>query len=144
MKSSLSGFVGGVIGGLIKLILDQISYAAGISAVDTVGTFSGILFGGAQYFQVWIMYIFVTGLAGWLVSVIITEKNLNLYIVIGTIVGVTLWAGMNIIFYITGFATPTWAMGAGSFIVNLVTHAILGIIITSTMWVYKSRTARTS
>ncbi|MEL7656974.1 MAG: hypothetical protein AAGU75_13830 [Bacillota bacterium] len=144
MKSNLSGFVGGVVGGLIKLIIDQISYAVVISTVDTIGTFSGILFGGSQYLQVWIIYLFVTGLAGWLISMFITEKNLKFYVTVGIFAGVTLWAVMNIIFAATGFATPTWAMGTGSFIVNLITHAVLGITITYTMWAYKSRSARTS
>lgn len=144
MKSNLTGFIGGVIGGLIKLTLDQISYATGISAVDTAGTFSGILFQGTQYLEVWIIYLFVTGLAGGLASILIPVKNLNSYITIGIIVGVILWAGMNIIFVITGFAAPTWAMGVGSFIVNLITHIVLGITITYTMFAYKSWTARTT
>lgn len=144
MKSDLSGIIGGIIGGLIKLALDQISYAIGISTVDTVGTFSGILFSGTQYLEVWLIYLFMTGLAGGLASMLIPVKNLNSYITIGIIVGVILWSGMNIIFVITGFATPTWALGIASFIVNLITHIVLGIAITYTMFVYKSWIARTT
>jgi len=46
---------------------------------------------------------------------------------------------MNVIFAAANIATPTWAMGIGSFITNLVTHIVLGISITYTMWRFNSQ-----
>lgn len=139
MKSNVSGILGGIIGGLVKLGLDQITYTIGISTVDTVGTFSGIFFGGPQYFAVWIIYLIGSGLIGWLAALLIPAKYSKSYITTGIIVGIIIWGGMNVIFAAADIATPTWAMGIGSFITNLVTHIVLGIIITYTVWAYGSR-----
>ncbi|MPN62226.1 hypothetical protein SDC9_209973 [bioreactor metagenome] len=86
----------------------------------------------------WIIYLIATGLVGWLISGIIPARRIDSYFFSGIVVGVILWAAMNLIFTAIG-VTPTWAMGAGSFIVNLITHAVLGISITYTMVRYKSR-----
>lgn len=142
MRSSSAGFIGGVIGGFIKLVLDQITYSAGISTVDTVGMYSKMLFGSTQAnFLMWIIYLVATGLVGWLVSRLIPVGNLDSYVVSGIIVGAVLWALMNTIYAATGLAIPTWSMGAGSFIINLITHIILGISITYAMMRYKEKVA---
>lgn len=138
-----AGIVGGVIGGIIKLVLDQLTFAIGISSVDTVGEFSRLLFGGAQAgLAMWIVYLIATGLVGWLVSSLIYD--INSYAISGILIGTIFWALMNIIFTASGVVTPTWSMGAGSFIVNLITHAVLGISITYTMWKYKARAETTA
>lgn len=135
-----AGIIGGVIGGIIKLILDQLTFAIGISSVDTVGEFSRLLFGGTQAgLAMWIVYLIITGLVGWLISSLIPEKNIDAYATLGIVAGVILWAAMNLIFTASGVVIPTWSMGVGSFIVNLITHIVLGVSITYTTWRYKAR-----
>lgn len=140
-----AGIIGGVIGGIIKLALDQLTFAVGISSVDTVGQLSRLLFGSTKISLVmWIVYLIATGLAGWLVSWLIPAGSINSYFVSGIVVGAVLWTAMNLIFTAIGTVTPTWAMGAGSFIVNLITHIVLGISITYTMLRYKAGTETTA
>jgi len=132
MQPGAAGFWGGVIGGLIKLILDQTAFASNISSVDTVGMFSQLL--GMQYFAMWIIYILATGVIGWIISQFVIREYSASYFSSGVLLGVTLWGIMNIFFSVTGVTTPTWAMGIGSLIVNLISHIVLGIGITYALW----------
>lgn len=116
----------------------------GISTVDTIGEFSRLLFGGTQAsLLMWIVYLIATGLVGWLVSVIIPVRNMDSYFVLGIVAGVVLWAGMNLIFTAIGI-TPTWSVGVGSFVINLISHAVLGISITYALLKYKARAETTA
>lgn len=84
MQSNRVVFWGGVIGGLIKLLLDQITYAIGISTVDTVGMFSRMFFGSTQAnYAMWIIYLLASGLVGWLVSRLIPVRNLDSFVTSG-------------------------------------------------------------
>ncbi len=132
MQRDLAGFVGGVIGGLAMLILDQLTFAINISNVNSIGIMSRFL--GRNYVAGWIIGLLITGAVGWLVAKLLPEKYSREYITPGLILGVVLWLAMNIVFVISGTITPTWAMGASSFIVNLITHLLLGVIITYTLW----------
>lgn len=141
MQRSWIGFLAGAIGGLIKLVLDQITFAGRISTVDTVGMFSQILFPAAGTPQakstlVWIIYMLVTGAVGWLVSQLVPRQFMKSYLSTGLLLGVILWGAMNLFFAASGMATPTWSMGAGSLIVNLITHLVLGLVITYSLWRY--------
>ncbi|HWR42812.1 hypothetical protein [Sporomusa sp.] len=126
MQRELAGLLGGIIGGVIKLVIDQTAFASNISKVDTVATFS--LFAPG-----WFTYIIATGLVGWLVARLISQEYVVSYFSSGIILGAILWGVMNVFFIITGVATPTWSMGIGSFIVNLVSHLVLGVVIVYTV-----------
>ena len=127
-----AGVIGGVIGGIIKLIIDQLSYAIGISSVDSVGEFSLILFGIRQMnVAICIVYLIATGLAGWLVSSLISDSKK--YVSWGIVSGILLWILMNFVILASAKVTPTWSVGAGSFIINLISHIIWGLSITFTM-----------
>lgn len=103
-----------------------------------------LLFGGTQASLVmWIVYLIATGLVGWLVSVIIPVRRMDSYFVSGIVVGVVLWAGMNLIFTAIGI-TPTWSVGVGSFVINLITHVVPGISITYALLKYKARAETTT
>lgn len=139
MQRDLAGFVGGVIGGLAMLIIDQVTFALNISSVNSIGILSGFLFpaGGINYVAGWLIGLLITGVTGWIVAKILPEKfTKDNFITPGLILGVVLWGLMNIAFTISGRITPTWAMGANDFslIVNLITHLVLGVIITYTLW----------
>ncbi len=137
-----AGIIGGVIGGIIKLILDQLTFAIGISSVNTAGEFSLLLFRSTRSnFAIWIVYLLVTGLIGWLLASLIPD--VKSYMTVGIAVGVILWILMNFIFMASGIVSPTWSMGIGGFIVNLITHAVLGISITYAIWRLRER-ARTT
>lgn len=134
-----AGIIGGVVGGFIMQIIDQLTFAVGISTIDTIGEFSRLLFGGTQAsLLMWILFLIVTGLVGWLVSLIIPVRSMDSYFVTGIVVGVVLWASMNLIFTVIGI-TPTWSVGVGSFVINLISHVVLGISITYTLLKYKAR-----
>jgi hypothetical protein len=138
-----AGIIGGVIGGIIKLILDQLTFVIGISSVNTAVEFSRLLFRSTQAnFAIWIVYLLVTGLVGWLVASLILD--VKSYLTVGAAVGVILWVLMNFIFMASGIVTPTWSMGVGSFIVNLITHAVLGVSITYAVWRYTKRAGTTA
>lgn len=132
MQSRL-GIIGGAIGGIIMLLVDQISYSIGISSVDTIGEFSRIfkLFGGSKsIISSWILYITITGLIGWLVASILADAKKHSFVIYGAIIGVLLWLAMNIIFTDSQIGMPTWSMGVGSFIISLISHIVLGLSIT--------------
>lgn len=133
-----AGIIGGVAGGLIMMILDQLALAMRISSVNTMGELSLLFFGSMQMNPiVWLIRILATGLVGWLVSKLMPKRNTDSYIASGILAGMIIWAAMNVMFTISGVITPTWSYGAGSFIVNLITHVVLGISITYTIWRYK-------
>ena len=131
------GLLAGVTGGVVKLALDQLTFAAGISAVNEVGIFSRILFPVAATTPVltWIVYLVGTAAIGWLVARLLDKPYLVSYLPSGLLLGATLWVAMNIIFIALGI-TPTWAMGVSSLVVNLVTHLVLGLIITYALYKY--------
>lgn len=52
----------------------------------------------------------------------------------GIVIGLILWGTMNLLFIVFGITTPSWALGYGSLITNLVTHLALGIIIAYALW----------
>lgn len=143
MTRSWVGFLAGVVGGVIKLVLDQVTFAGRISAVDTVGMFSQILTPvvGAQANStvVWLGYLLITGLVGWLVSQLLPKQYLASYLSSGLLLGVILWGLMNLFFVATELVTPTWSMGVGSLVVNLATHLVLGVVITYGLWKYSVR-----
>jgi len=56
------------------------------------------------------------------------------YLRAGLLVGVVLWAGMNVVLQLSGLALPTWSTGAGGFVVDLVTHLVWGLSITYGLW----------
>jgi len=140
----VAGFLGGVIGGFVKLVLDQATFAINLSNVDTISTLSRFLFpaGGVNYTAGWIIYMLGTGVVGWIVSKLFSKEFPREYFSSGLLLGVILWGVMNTVFAITGVIIPTWAMGVGSFIVNLITHLVLGLAITYTLWRNKMEIVR--
>lgn len=140
MKRGVAGFVGGLIGGVIKIVADQVLYATGVSPVNTAGAFSR-LFSGAWSFltlSIFILYVLGAAVLGFIISLIFISKVTFNYFSSGIIVGVILWAIVNIIFYISGTVTPTWSIGSGGIISDLITYSILGISIT--YFIFKSST----
>ena len=135
MLRGIAGFIGGVIGGLIKLLIDQIGFTINISTADTVGTVSQVLYGGAEKlpFISWSIYILIAGLVGWIISKIVPKEYTAKFFSSGVITGVILWIIMNTIFAFSKSIIPTWLMGFGTFIVNLLSHIILGIVIMYTV-----------
>ncbi|HWR43478.1 hypothetical protein [Sporomusa sp.] len=131
MERNIAVLIGGVIGGAVKLVVDQLAFASGISSVDTIGTVSNLLF--VQSGMGWFIYVIVTGFAGWLAARLISQEYLVSYFSSGLILGIVLWALMNIFFIVSGIATPTWSMGIGSFVINLFSHLVLGIVIVYTI-----------
>lgn len=136
-----AGLIGGTIGGIIKLILDQLTYTIGISTMDSVGDFSRVLFGTKQAnWATWVVYLIVAGLVGLLISSLIPVKNKGSYILSGIIIGVVAWILMNIVLIASGVVIPTWSMGVGSLLIDLITHIIFGLSVTFTIWRCKERT----
>ena len=133
MQRNAAGFVGGLAGGLIRLALDQIAFAGGISGVNTVGWFSRLL-GTASAFWEWVAYGLVTGVIGWLVSLVVPKHYPSSYLPAGLLVGAVLWAGMNALFALSGLVRPTWSMGAGSLITDLFTHLVWGVTMAYGLW----------
>jgi hypothetical protein len=125
------GFGAGVVGGLIKLLIDQITFAINISNVNTSGAISQIFYGteGKLPLISWGIYIVITGIAGAIITKIISRKAAANFLFSGVITGVVLWIIMNVIFMVTGIITPTWSLGISSFIVNLLSHIVLGIVV---------------
>lgn len=144
MQRWVAGFLGGVIGGFIKLVLDQATFAINLSSVDTISTLSWFLFpaGGVNYTAGWIIYILATGVAGWIVSNLFSKEFPREYFSSGLLLGVILWGVMNTVFAITGVTTPTWALGVSSLVVNMITHLVLGVAITYILWKNKVMVGR--
>ncbi len=133
-----AGVIGGVIGGIIKLIIDQLTFAIGISAVDTVGEFSQFLFGIRQMnVAICIVYLIATGLVGWFVASLIADSER--YITWGIVSGILFWVLMNFVILASNKVTPTWSVGAGGFIINLISHIILGLTITLIIQSFKKK-----
>lgn len=136
-----AGVIGGVIGGIIKLIIDQLSYAIGISSVDSVGEFSLFLFGIRQMnVAICIVYLIATGLAGWFISSLISDSKK--YVSWGIVSGILFWILMNFVILASSKVTPTWSVGAGGFVINLISHIIWGLSITFTMHCFNKKKAK--
>lgn len=133
MNKGTAAFIGGLLGGFIMLSIDQLAFASNISSVNTVNTFSILLFGASAYVLTWIVYILTIGVIGWGISFLMPAKLPNNYFYSGLIIGLTWWGAMNIIAAVTGMFTPTWLVNLSSVIVNLVSHLILGIVLTYTI-----------
>jgi hypothetical protein len=131
MQRGTAGFLGGIVAGFIKLIIDQIAIAINISSSSMADVISKLIFGqsGIYSFISWIIYMFIAGLLGWIVSKIITKVLTN-FLYWGTIAGITIWALMSNVFVLLGTLNPTWSMGLGTSIANFFSHIVLGIIIT--------------
>jgi hypothetical protein len=131
MKRSTAGFGAGVAAGLIKLLIDQIAFTANISNVNTAGIILQIFYGGKEKLPLisWGIYIVITGFIGLLVSRIISKEAASNFLASGIITGVVLWAIMNVILYISEIAAPTWSVNVNSFIINLFSHIVFGIIV---------------
>lgn len=144
MNKGIVGFGAGVIGGLIKLLIDQIALTANISNINTAGTVSQIFYGGAYKLPLisWGIYIVITGLVGFILSKIISREAAANYLSSGVITGVVLWAIMNLIFAVTRIATPTWSMGVSSLVLNLLSHIVLGIVIIYGIFKLKQETVK--
>lgn len=134
MQRGTAGFLGGVLAGFIKLVIEQTLLAFNISSSTVPGTISNILFGasGKYAFFSWTIYILITGLVGWILSKIISKESANFFYS-GAISGIVLWSLMNVVFMLSGTITPTWSMGLGTFIVTFFSHIVLGIVITYTI-----------
>lgn len=132
MQKHTAAFIGGLAGGFIKLLIDQVTFGGHTSSIDTVGTFSNLLFGRSAYVLTWIVYILAVGVISWFISFFLSTEFIINYFSSGLIIGITWWVVMNIIFTISGIATPTWSMGMGSFIINLISHLVLGVALTQT------------
>jgi uncharacterized membrane protein YagU involved in acid resistance len=133
MQRNTAGFVGGLAGGLIRLALDQIAFVGGISGVNTVGLFSGLLATTSALWS-WAVYGLVTGVIGWLISLIVPKDYPSSYLPSGLLIGAVLWAGMNALFALSGLVRPTWSMGAGSLVTDLITHFVWGVAIAYGLW----------
>jgi hypothetical protein len=131
MKRGTVGFGAGVVAGLIKLLIDQITYATNISNVNTAGTVSQILYGTEDKLPLisWGIYIVLTGLVGFILLKIISKETANNFIFTGIITGVVIWAAMNFIFMATRISNTTWSMGVGSLVMNLISHIVFGIVV---------------
>lgn len=137
MQRGLAGFVGGLVGGLAMLIVDQITFATNISNVNSIGIMSRFLSpagGGISTVAAWFIGILITGVVGWFVAIIFPKEFPREYITSGLILGLILWVAMNIVFSVTGKITPTWSMGVSSLIINLIAHLVTGVVITYTLW----------
>lgn len=131
MHRGTVGFLGGVIAGFIKLVIDQAAVAINVSSSSMVATISKILFGttGIYSFITWIIYMLFTGLLGWIISKIISGILVN-FLYWGTIAGITIWALMSSVFFLLGTIDPTWSIGLSLTVVNFFSHIVLGIVIT--------------
>lgn len=131
MHRDTAGFLGGVVAGFIKLVIDQAAVAINISSSSMVDNISKILFGttGIYSFITWIIYMLFTGLLGWIISKIISGILVN-FLYWGTISGITIWALMSSIFFLLGTIDPTWSIGLSLTVVNFFSHIVLGIVIT--------------
>lgn len=136
MQRGAVGFISGVVGGLIKLLLDQLALAVGISKVNTVAGFASIFSTQGSPWGIWLVYVILSGLVGWAVARLVSRQFIESYLTAGIIIGAVIWVAMNIVFVITNVTVPTWSMGLSSLITNLVTHCVLGIVVTYSLLRY--------
>lgn len=137
MRRDAVGFISGVVGGLIKLLLDQFTFGIGISRVDTIGVFANMFsLARASSLWVWVLYILITGIAGWAVARLVSKDFVDSYVTAGVILGAVFWGIMNVFFVVTNLTVPTWSMGVASLLINLATHMVLGVIITYSLVLY--------
>jgi len=82
MQRGTAGFIVGALGGIIKVEIEQISFASNVSSSSMIDTVSKILFSGRGTYPVfsWIIYILITGLFGWVLSKIISKESVNFFI----------------------------------------------------------------
>jgi len=139
MHRGTAGFLGGLIAGFIKLVIDQIAIAINLSSSSMMDVISKMLLGtnGIYSFISWIIYILFTGLLGWIISKIITGILVN-FLYWGTITGITIWALMSSVFMFLGTIDPTWSIGLGTTVVNFFSHILLGVIITYAISISRS------
>jgi uncharacterized membrane protein YagU involved in acid resistance len=133
-----AGVIGGAIGGIIKLIIDYLTYAVGISSVDSIGDFSQVLFRIKQMnVAICIVYLIAAGAAGWFISSLISDSKR--FVTWGIVFGILFWALMNVILIASTIVTPTWSMGVGSFISDLISHIIWGLSVTFTIQFFNKK-----
>ncbi len=88
---------------------------------------------------IYIVYIIVAGVAGWLISSLIFDFKTSLYVILGIAAGIVSWALMNTVLIASAKVSPTWSMGAGGFITDLITHIIFGLSIAFAVQICKKR-----
>lgn len=139
MSRGLLGLIGGVIGGLVKLGLDQLAFVTNIATINPVGWVSRILAPTTldQAVWAWVLYAVATGLIGWLVAVLLPREYVDSYLASGIVLGAVLWTAMNLVLLSTRAAAPTWSLGTANLLVNLLTHMVLGIIIIYSLYRYR-------
>jgi len=133
MTKGTAAFIGGLIGGFIKLSIDQLAFESNISSINTAGMFSSYLFGTSANLLTWILYILAVGVIGWLISFLISDALYINFLTYGLMIGILWWAAMNVLIAIIGISTPTWLLGTGSLIVSIISHLALGVIIVYTI-----------
>ncbi|MBU3126325.1 hypothetical protein LGL55_01000 [Clostridium tagluense] len=114
MQRGVSGFLGGVLGGFIMLVINF--GETGTSSVSS-----------------WIMHILITGFVGWIISKILSKKSTINFVYSGTITGIVLCLLINVVYMLSGRIAPTWSMGLSTFIVSFFSYIVLGIVITATI-----------
>jgi len=114
MRRGTAGFVGGVVGGFIMLVLNF-----GETGTNSVSS--------------WIVHILITGFVGFIISKIISKKFTINFVYSGIVTGIVLWLLMNVVVMISGISTPTWSMGLGALLVSFFSYIVLGLVITYTI-----------
>lgn len=78
----------------------------------------------------------IHGLMGLGIALIVPKNYLRSYFNTGIIIGLILWGVMNLlfVFVFTRLTEPSWALGIGSILTDLITHVVLGVIIAYALW----------
>jgi hypothetical protein len=140
MNRYWAGFIGGIIGGLAYMSLDQLAFAVKISKMNMLRTMERLLspIGNIPPGLIWLIHILATGLVGLLIAALVSRNYVKSFWSTGLVIGLIMFGAMNLLFAIVGI-TPAWALGTGSLLTNIFTHLALGWIITYA--IYLSHTA---
>lgn len=133
MNRYLAGFLGGLIGGFVRLGSERIAFASNLTNVNMIRIMDRLIPGITPGLG-WVIHGLMAGLVGLVVALIVPKYYPKSYWTAGIVIGLILWGAMNLLFIVFGITTPSWALGFGSLIIDLVTHWALGIIIAYALW----------
>lgn len=144
MNRYWAGFLGGFIGGLVRMSLEMLAFASGISRMNMMKSMGRLLFptGTIAPGLNWLIHALAAGLVGLLIAALVPRNYPNFFWSTGVVIGSIAFGAMNLLLAAVGI-TPAWALGIGSLLTNIFTHLVLGWIITYALYLSRNAAVET-
>jgi|GEM_PF-3696107 len=135
MNRGASGFIGGVVGGLLEFLIEEGSFWAGWSQFSRVTAWRrvfseylnlGNLFAGpTRGFAALLVHVVITGILGYIFGRIVRGN----FLALGITAGGVAWVIMGLLRQAMDIYPAVWNLGLGTTLATLASHLVLGATI---------------